>query len=254
MSDINLTLKRMSLTIIDNCNRKCSFCPHGNGYKGLGIPISMRVIETVSNQLNSVKYIGDVYISGFGEPLLHPKISSIINILSTFNTTIITNGDYLSEDIIHQLFESGLYKMEISLYDPNIEDYIKSLNVKYNIVFRRLCVLSANFNNRAGAVLNVRGVGCGTCYIPFYKCKIDTNGDVLLCDQDWNRQGVVGNVMISHISDIWDHGYAEYRKHLIQGVRDMVPCKTCTINGTLQGADSYNIIKHNYDNKFSRKE
>ena len=84
------------------------------------------------------------------------------------------------------------------------------------------------------------------CYIPFYKMFIDWTGDVLICNNDWGRHGIIGNVNNNTIKDIWlSNSMNHYRKELMIGNRkNCDPCKFCNVNGTVYGKSSFDLWRH----------
>ena len=99
---------------------------------------------------------------------MHSKLIELIKKI-TFNlpdakSEIITNGDYLKEDNLKELFEEGLQYIYVSLYtNKRTFDYLNSLKnnlkkeyqTKFNIRPRNLGKknkFGLNLNNRAGAV------------------------------------------------------------------------------------------------------
>ena len=105
--------------------------------------------------------------SGFSEPFLHKNLVKLVKLfkkkLPNNRLEIVTNGDYLEEEIAKELFESGLYNIRVSLY-TNKKYQIKFDNIrsKLNLSEEQLIVRSRNLgskndfglvmNNRAGSV------------------------------------------------------------------------------------------------------
>ena len=69
----------IELSIIDVCNRSCSFCPKAdpkvapNTYQKM----SMLLIEKLTNDLKKINYQGSVTLCGYGEPMLHKGVYDI---------------------------------------------------------------------------------------------------------------------------------------------------------------------------------
>ena len=75
----------------------------------------------------------------------------------------------------------------------------------------------------------------------------------MLCDQDWGRNGVIGNVHSTSIKDIWLSDEMEkYRTMLINSDRTLSPCNKCDVNGKVYGKEQFNIIKKYYEGNNSR--
>ena len=198
--------------------------------------------------------------SGFSEPFLHKNLVKLVKLfkkkLPNNRLEIVTNGDYLEEEIAKELFESGLYNIRVSLY-TNKKYQIKFDNIRsnLNLTEEQLIVRSRNLgskndfglvmNNRAGSVDYSR-IGKKDkvvslplkqpCNYPMFKLFIDYNGDCLLCSNDWKKKKIIGNAKEKNIYDIWKgEQINSVRKKLINGDRNYDPCKQCDVNGTLNG-------------------
>jgi radical SAM protein with 4Fe4S-binding SPASM domain len=176
------------------------------------------------------------------------------------NVEVTTNGDPLNEKFIKELYEAGVSKLIISMYDGEhqIAEYnelFKKANIdtdKY-ILRDRWYTKEDNYGvkltNRAG-VLNSNTVikKDSQCFYPFYSMMVDWNGDVFLCTQDWNRRIKSGNLMLSTVYEVWTSKMLKkYRTHLNDGKRDLPPCNTCDADGTLHGKEYVAIWEKFYE-------
>ena len=113
----------IELSIIDVCNRSCSFCPKAdpkvapNTYQKM----SMLLIEKLTNDLKKINYQGSVTLCGYGEPMLHKGVYDISRKLAEAAfVEVVTNGDTLKPASINKLYNSNVNKLLISMYDgPN---------------------------------------------------------------------------------------------------------------------------------------
>jgi len=254
----------IELNITEKCTRKCSFCPRYDEsiYKNrdLDMPIET-VVELVSKIKNS-NFEGDINICGFGEPFLHKNLLSVVKELKKLNNrvSITTNGDVLNTRNISALYSAGLDFMVISCYDgeekiAKIAKLFNQAGIKekyfirdlYNNGNSELFALENNFNNRSGIIKHFNHLRkCeGVCYLPFYYVILDYNGDALLCVQDWFRKaGKFGNINHNSLEEIWNNvRLNEYRKKLVNGKRELEPCSTCNVNGSLFGKESVDVLK-----------
>jgi MoaA/NifB/PqqE/SkfB family radical SAM enzyme len=81
------------------CNRKCDFCPRGDGasYPNQNLNISLNLCKKINNELIALNYQGAVVLSGYGEPMLHPKLVEMICILgNNIHLEMVTNGDKIT--------------------------------------------------------------------------------------------------------------------------------------------------------------
>ena len=249
-------LSTIELNVSELCSRKCSFCPRYNSdiYKNRTLAMDVNTIKSLASQLKSEEYIGDITISGFGEPMLHPDLPSIIKILDGYDTILTTNGDFLTQKTLEPLIESGLRKIVVSCYDSeeqkNKFDELLTKN-KMNYYIKHLwhdfktVIDTEKFNNRAGLVSTISMTPEKQCFIPFYKLFIDWNGDVGLCSNDWHRKETsFGNINKNIIREIWlGEKFTTIRKNLADGRRINEACKNCNCGGVFMGKDSFDLLK-----------
>jgi len=243
----------IELSIIDVCNRKCSFCPKvdPNIAPDTYQRMQLSLIDKLCNELREIKYKGSVVLCGYGEPMLHKEVNIICKKLSEVSfVEVVTNGDTLSPKTIKNLYANNVNKLLISMYDGEhqIEKFNKMIEKaevpKDFVILRDRWYDSSKdyglkLTNRTGTINIGEQEKVGTftkCFYPSYQFLIDWNGDVFLCPQDWQRRVTMGNMMQEHIFDIWDGKIMnKYRKDLINGKRINSPCTSCNAEGTILG-------------------
>ena len=193
------------------CNRTCSFCPRSDpNFVDKKEFISNKLHKKLCLELKELNYSGTVRYSGFVEPLLDKNIFHLIKMarenLHNCNIEMVTNGDVLNLNRLKKLFESGLNKILISVYDGE-EDAKKfellckeaKLNDKEYIVRHRYLSEENDFgitlSNRSGLMENaeykiesLKSPLTKPCYIPSYTFFLDYQGDVLMCPHDWGKK------------------------------------------------------------------
>ena len=90
----------IELSLIDVCNRKCSFCPKADDSVAPDTyqKMTMSLIDKLVNELREIKYQGSVVLCGYGEPMLHKNVYEISRKLSEVSfVEIVTNGDTLTK-------------------------------------------------------------------------------------------------------------------------------------------------------------
>jgi hypothetical protein len=253
----------IEMSLIDACNRKCTFCPKSNEdlAPDTYMKMSRFLIDKICRELKEIGYNGSICLCGYGEPLIHKDINYIVQELAKVaSVEIVTNGDPLSSKMISQLYESKANRLVISMYDgehqiKKFKKMSKEAKVPgdFLILRDRWYSEAQNFGvkltNRAGTI----NVGNQVksfhtfCYYPSYQFLIDWNGDVYLCPQDWQRRKAMGNEMQEHIFDIWTGKIlTKYRQELLMGKRNLKPCKDCNADGTLLGREHAGIWKKKY--------
>ena len=243
----------IELSIIDVCNRSCSFCPKSDPkitpdtYQKM----QLQLIDKLCKELKESNYKGSVVLCGYGEPLLHKDINIICKKLSEVSfVEVVTNGDPLNYKKINELYANNVNKLLISMYDGKhqIEKFkkmVKKANVPDEFVILRDRWYDSSkdyglkLTNRTGTINIGEQEKVGTftkCFYPSYQFLIDWNGDIFLCPQDWQRRQTMGNIMQSEFFDIWKGPIlSKYRKKLLIGDRKLNPCNKCNADGTVYG-------------------
>ncbi len=243
----------VELSLIDVCNRKCSFCPKSDEKVAPDTfqKMSRKIIDEIHDQLLEIHFSGTISLCGYGEPLLHKDISYIVKKLSNVSKVeVITNGDVLSSKKLQDLYISDVSKVLVSMYDgPEQIDKFKKMTLQANVPEEMIILrdrwydkyndFGVKLTNRAGTVSVGEQEKIGkykNCFYPTYQFLIDWDGNVYLCPQDWQRKNPMGNIMQETILQIWKgRTLTNYRKDLLSGKRCSNPCKNCNADGTLLG-------------------
>lgn len=242
------------------CNRKCSFCPRSDpDYPDVNEFISEKLHKKLCDELSELNYSGLIIYSGFVEPMLDKNIYKLIEYAKSKNPKarieIVSNGDVLNAERLLKIYDHGLDRMLISLYDGE-EQYLKfkklgeDLNLNdYQYVLRKRYLpeeqdFGITLSNRGGMLKNAEYKIAPQkekikqkCFYPSYKFFLDYNGDVLMCSHDWGKKNVLGNLNNQSFKDIWlSDKYMEARQKLNNSDRSISPCNVCDVAGTLIGS------------------
>lgn len=103
------------LEITQGCNCRCIHCYEGESHIPSTKSLSLDEWRDIVDQI-SLCGVKRVVIIG-GEPCIHPNINEIAEYVSSksINTTIFTNGTYISNDLKKTIIKNGI-KMKFSLY------------------------------------------------------------------------------------------------------------------------------------------
>lgn len=235
-------IKTISLNITDGCQLSCSYCPHGQGFKGdIKHIMDPELFPVIRKRLEELPNKPRVTISGMGEPMLHPYLLELLEELKEFKPEIMTNGFYVPSwpGKVKEL--AG--RIIVSVHDMADLPHLKSHWP--NAVFRNHDITSSDcelhVTNRAGWSMEQQAdkeIYQGVCYCPFYKIVIDYDGSYLLCADDWARESkdYWYNVTTVSIRDYFVNGRMGIRKHMLEdGKSSLSPCRWCNIQGTLMG-------------------
>lgn len=226
----NRIVKKIDLNINESCNLDCLWCPcsdlNRSGY------MSHEILETIFNCLNRLNFRGKVKLTARGEPLLHPNINHISDILHkqrTFRVGLITNGMKVNQypdicthfDFIKwNIYNDFSYRSYADL-SPYLKDYGVKITVKDSRfgpdfkINKRCLDYSYITENRI-------------CHLPQMRITIDWNGDYLLCCNDWSKEVKFGNIVdIDPVFMYFGQDYQKYIQFLCNGDRSISPCCRC---------------------------
>ena len=241
------------------CNRTCSFCPRSSpNFEDKKEFISNILHEKLCLELKELNYKGTIRYSGFVEPLLDKNIFKLLgmarNYLPNVNLEMVTNGDPLNLERLKNLFNNGLNKILISVYDgkedaQKFEDLCEKANlIKDQFIVRHRYLsededFGITLSNRSGLMENaefkikkLKESLKKPCYIPSYTFFLDYQGDVLMCPHDWGKKVILGNLNKENFLDIWfSNKSMAIRKSLNSSNRNFSPCNVCDVEGTFMG-------------------
>ncbi len=116
------------------CNLKCTTCPR-NSVEGGNYDMSPQVFSRICGEM---KYARAVDFTGWGEPLLHPSIHSMIREASGkgLPVTMTSNATLLSKKMAGDLISSGLDKLAVSIDGMRPETYEA---IRKGALYERVC-------------------------------------------------------------------------------------------------------------------
>ena len=258
------------------CNRTCVFCPRHDPrvFPNRQLHLTVKGASTIAEELADNQYQGKISFSGFGENLLNPNFVDIVKefrfSLPQATLECNTNGDKLDTIYVTKLFRAGLDLLYINLYDgvEQIEHFdqimqtamIPQKKYKYRMHWGDFEKHGLILNNRSGVIdwvgieeSDVESLQGKPCHYPFYKMFVDWNGDVLFCSNDWGREHVVGNLLQQTLHQVWfSKPMNKIRQRLMRGDRSKSPCNKCSVDGSLFGKPSFDLIKDYYESPNNR--
>jgi MoaA/NifB/PqqE/SkfB family radical SAM enzyme len=257
-------LTQVEINPTELCNRQCGFCPRADPrvYPNRKLHMALETAERLAGQLARAQYPGDIHVTGFGEPLLHPDIAGIVAALRgqlpKALIELTTNGDRLDAELAAALASAGLDLLNVDCYDgpeqlPERRALLTDLGPT-RVRFREhwsapsepleAQIRRFGFTNRAGAVPSAEPSSAPRerpCHYPFYKLMIDWDGGVLLCCNDWLRQAEgLGNLRDADVVELWRGArLQEIRRRLAAGDRSGAACRVCDVDGMRVGRESF---------------
>jgi len=191
------------------CNARCRFCPSPVQTRARGV-MGMDLFKKIVLDAETLGTVDFVTHGGMGEPLIDTGMVEKIAFEKGRLQAVVqlhTNGSLLTEEIVRELFESGLDVLSISLnaYQPASHKSLTGLD--YDSVKR-------NTENAFGLKA---ALGAGT-RIRLTMVKTRAMGDQEVEDfrRHWNR-------FTDDIVVLTEKNWASHEKNTVRG--DRVPCK-----------------------------
>ena len=264
----NPQITQVEIQLVSWCNRACSFCPSGT-YPVQKLMMERDVVERIISQLEQIRFSGTVGLHLMSEPLLHTRFAEIVSEfrrrLPQVYLRAESNGDVLDRNMkrISTYFESGLNELLINCYDSveQREDrntaLLEAVNTDSSLWYwndrQRLPLMSRHkwrvirlrdffredydsLRNWAGHVDFQSDISEQldfplpiSCRRPFERCHVNYLGQLLLCNNDWKYEHVIGNLMEQDLHEVWNDPLLteHYRPQLLACNRDMGLCRTC---------------------------
>ena len=114
----------LDIELTNRCNARCQICPRSEMERPLG-DMSNKTFELLAERI-SHSGTKHVVFSGFGEPLLHPKLPAYVRRLRREvkgRIQVNTNAMALTKELSTKLVETGLDVLNISYNGPEREAY-----------------------------------------------------------------------------------------------------------------------------------
>lgn len=257
----------VNLELSTYCNRKCSYCPMSIVPRKQEF-MSMSLLSRILSQLNEIHYTGEIMLNFFNEPLLDRSLTNKIRLIReqlpyawiAFNS----NGDFLTPQLLEELFDSGLNQLRVTLHIEQEQKYedqdrrnamklfleklgleeffsqrteIEGKNITIDIPFsdsRHLIVLCDNWqvygNDRGGSLEHMKGAQrVSPCLYPFREIFIAYDGTIKpCCNIYFGAKDIYGNANEQSLWDIYfGSTLSAFRRSLFAFSPKENGCKTC---------------------------
>ena len=115
-----------SIEATNICNYRCKYCPQSNpDDKGIKKgQMSTVLFESTLKRITQLKPISQVYLTGNGEPLMHPDLEEFIKLSNRYGfiPSFSSNGSLLSQERIKSLLDSGKFLLTVD-FSPSKKIY-----------------------------------------------------------------------------------------------------------------------------------
>ena len=133
-------LRRVYIEPTTKCNLRCTTCIR-NTWNEEFTNLDWDVFESLIDELKGAPQLEKISFWGYGEPLLHPRIASMVAAAHGLGvkTQIISNGTLLSEAMASDLLDAGLSSIIVSLDGAGSQSYEGvRRGADYDVVVRNL--------------------------------------------------------------------------------------------------------------------
>jgi len=229
---------------VSSCNRKCVTCirnshPDKEAVASFFKPVylSTTIIRHALDQCLEMDFKGKVCLSYYNEPLMDERLPEIVAMTKEYPwyVFLLTNGDYLTEDLARRLEVAGLDKIVVSLYmDEPIKsqraEWIKSIFYRTQPeVITMSDHIATHFSPKFDVVALAKKHENNPCSEAEMRVIINHRRQYLLCCDD-----VVGNFDLGTFPEIGikDFWFGEKHTELAMDLRETGGrkhpyCKTC---------------------------
>lgn len=232
-----------------SCNRTCSYCPvsnHRNAHSKESASITDETFLNILIQLSNLDFSGKLALQGYGEPLLDPNLKQRITLsrkyLPNAYITINSNGDFLTEKKLQELLDCGLCHIYITnhskqksipkhlqaiLEKPALKNYVSYYQELKKLQNRGGSIDISDFekeNRTAGKKDSEK------CITSARTLNIRADGEIIFCDNDYEKNFAVGNVNQNSIEEIWfSQKYVKIREQIRKQTFTQELCQKCNI-------------------------
>ncbi len=115
-----------SIEATNICNYRCTYCPQGTP-QGEGFKkgrMSTELFEHILKQISRLKPVSQIYLTGSGEPLMHPHLERFISLANQYGfvPNFSSNGSLFTEKRSKSLLNSGRFSLTVD-FSPSREIY-----------------------------------------------------------------------------------------------------------------------------------
>ena len=202
---------------------KHTLCPTNTFHEVKHLELSL--IREILVILKDLGFHGDVGFHIYNEPLVDPRLFSILyftrDILGNVPVILMTNGENISEVLLKELQTSG----DTRIYVTNYRQHpLRTEFVSSNLVTVQNGELDDRLQIYDKPEINLKK----PCLAPYRQLTIDCEGNVILCCYDWQSRHKFGNVRdISLAGILLNHDMMKIGSQLSRGNRELDICKRC---------------------------
>ena len=259
--------ERVTVELTNHCNLNCGVCPRNKADMVQGY-MDFTVFKKIIDEMSQYLPVGLVPFFR-GEALLHPDFANMLryaNAKKIKPIQISSNATLLTEKLAKEILDLEIDSLSFSIHAdaapakgqkgliclleekkrrnrtlPNIQisrvktkENSESIDdfVRYwrNKADRVRIYHAHSLDGRFGHIANDSIMARRPCLKLLTDMVVYWNGDIAICNHDWQRKTLIGNVTNSPLEDIWrNESYEGIRKkHLDGDHRGLLPCEDCS--------------------------
>jgi radical SAM protein with 4Fe4S-binding SPASM domain len=115
-----------SIEVTNVCNYTCKYCPQGSpdNHKPKKGRMDLNLFEDILKSISKLKPVAQIYLTGSGEPLLHPELEKFIAGSNRYGfiPSFSSNGSLFTPERIKSLIHSGKFSLTVD-FSPDREIY-----------------------------------------------------------------------------------------------------------------------------------
>jgi cyclic pyranopterin phosphate synthase len=233
------TFQQVAVELSSQCNRKCWYCPNKLGTYPKGQDMSDEIFTKILADLRAINWRGGFCFHYMNEPLMREdiveRVAQVRKDLPKAMPLVISNGDYLTEDLMERLIKAGMFRATVTRhppFSPNWDVRMAKIEARWpNYI--RLHSLYEVYNS-GGLIteldqLEPVKIVKPSCISTLCSLPIRYDGNVTVCCCDYYREVSMGNVLDYSVWEIWSNPqFVEVRRRLRGGDRMFKMCRGCS--------------------------
>jgi len=234
----------LEFELSNNCqySEKHPWCPRYYDKRSL-IFLKTEIIHKVIQFFKQYNFSGRIYLSGYSEPLIDPRLIDIVKYIKSqlplCNIDMFTNGLAADENLLYDVLDAGVDSIRLSLYSESEHTRLKKIVEKVN---KGPIYFHPRYNKQitddsAGEDIDGRlkvydneGRGINEpCFIPTMYYFVRNNADINMCFWDWKYTQIFGNLYKNTVEEtLLNKNRLEINYKLINNMRKDIPvCSGC---------------------------
>lgn len=223
----------IELSNICNYSYKHNLCPVSTYKEKVILPA--KIVYDIIDTLGKYNFKGYIVFNLFGEPMLDPRLFVFLNRVQKFcpegKSTVWTNCFYLTQTMLNELEEAGVYYLHMSAYSEKefnrlmgFRTGIKRALIRRHIGEKGWADVLGHYDRE---YINEKWQKMH-CFAPLHHITVVAQGDIILCCRDWKHEYCFGNLYKQSFEEIIkSKKVQETYERLIKGERFLEFCKRC---------------------------